>query len=231
MAAHLVRGAVIAFLAFLPFLSSAAEVSVAADMTAALPPPSDPLGGRAITDNTLGERVVLYEEEPGNPRGKRTVGSVTWSTEMVPAGIGIQDELVVRADIKIPDREMEVTWRLRRDSDQSRSTSHVVEIKFRLPSDYPSGGILNVPAIWMKRLEKAQGTPPVGLAVKVTTGYFLIGLSAAPDDRDRNVQLLKNSRWVDIAIIYNNGKRAILTMEKGTPGEQAFQKAFAAWNE
>ena len=35
--------------------------------------------------------------------------------------------------------------------------------------------------------------------------------------------------WFDIPIIYTNGSRAILTMEKGMPGERAFTDAFATW--
>ena len=45
----------------------------------------------------------------------------------------------------------------------------------------------------------------------------------------RNVQLLKDRSWFDIPIVYTNGGRAILALEKGTPGERAFADAFAAW--
>ena len=30
-------------------------------------------------------------------------------------------------------------------------------------------------------------------------------------------------------MVYTNGRRAILAMEKGTPGERVFNEAFAAW--
>jgi hypothetical protein len=73
--------------------------------------------------------------------------------------------------------------------------------------------------------------PLAGLAVPVTPGYFLIGLSSLESDVQRNVQLLKERPWFDIPIIYNNNRRAILAMEKGTPGEQAFNEAFAAWKQ
>jgi hypothetical protein len=63
----------------------------------------------------------------------------------------------------------------------------------------------------------------------VTTGYFLIGLSGAPADKERNIQLLKALSWFEIPIIYTNNLRAILAMEKGDSGERAFAQAFAAW--
>jgi hypothetical protein len=30
-------------------------------------------------------------------------------------------------------------------------------------------------------------------------------------------------------VVYNNGTRAILAIEKGTPGERAFEAAFKSW--
>ena len=47
----------------------------------------------------------------------------------------------------------------------------------------------------------------------------------------RNLQLLKERGWFDIPIVYNNGRRAILAVEKGTPGERAFEEAFKAWGQ
>jgi len=191
-------------------------------------------GGKAGTQTTpdvaaVAQRVVLYEEDPNDPQGKRSVGSAVWRTEAVSPGTGKPPELAVRADIEIPERKISITWTLRRDNESNGSTSHTIEIMFKLPPDFPSGGILNVPGIWMKQAEQTQGTALAGLAVKVTTGYFLIGLSNAPADRERNTQLLKERPWFDIPIVYTNNRRAILAMEKGTPGERAFAQAFAAW--
>jgi hypothetical protein len=81
----------------------------------------------------------------------------------------------------------------------------------------------------MKQDEQARGTPLAGLAVKVTNGFFLIGLSADDTDVQRNVQLLKDRSWFDIPIVYTNGSRAILAMEKGPARDRAFGEAFAAW--
>jgi hypothetical protein len=211
-----------------------AEVSPANPPPATKPKIADRIepGGKPPAQDaaaTVAQRVVLYEEDPSDPSGKRAVGSAIWRTEAISPGTGKPPELAVRADIEIPERKISMTWTLRRDTDQGRSTSHTIEIMFKLPPDFPSGGIFNVPGIWMKQAEQTQGTALAGLAVKVTTGYFLIGLSAAPADKDRNIQLLKERPWFDIPIVYTNNRRAILAMEKGTPGERAFAQAFAAW--
>ena len=65
----------------------------------------------------------------------------------------------------------------------------------------------------------------------MTNTFFLIGLSAADTDVQRNEQLLKDRSWFDIPIVYTNGGRALLAMEKGPPGDRAFAEAFAVWDE
>jgi hypothetical protein len=124
-----------------------------------------------------------------------------------------------------------MTWSLRRNTDASLPASHTVEIMFRLPQDFPPGGVSNVPGILMKQSEQTRGVPLAGLAVKVTNGFFLIGLSAAEADRERNVQMLKERQWFDIPVVYTNNRRAILAVEKGTPGERVFAEAFSAWQQ
>ena len=174
---------------------------------------------------------MLYEEEPSDPQGKKYVGSAIWRTETVSPGPGLAPELAVRADVEIPERHIRMTWSLRRNTDKALPASHTIEIMFTLAADFADGGISNVPGVLMKQNEQARGVPLAGLAVKVTSGFFLIGLSAVEIDQQRNVALLKERSWFDIPLVYNSGKRAILAVEKGTPGERVFQEAFRAWGQ
>jgi hypothetical protein len=120
---------------------------------------------------------------------------------------------------------------LRRNTDPTLPASHTIEIVFKLPNDFDGGGVSNVPGIMMKQAEEERGASLAGLAVKVTDGYFLIGLSSADADKERNIALLKDRTWFDIPVLYNNNRRAILALEKGTPGERIFADAFAAWRQ
>jgi hypothetical protein len=138
----------------------------------------------------------------------------------------------VRADIDIPDRKFKMTMSFRRNTDTSQpASSHTAELTFILPSDFAGGGVANVPGMLMKSNEQARGTPLAGLSIKVTDGFFLIGLSNVDADRTRNLQLLKERSWFDIPLVYTNQRRAIIAIEKGAPGERAFNDAFAAWGE
>jgi hypothetical protein len=179
----------------------------------------------------VAQKVVLYDEDPNDPQGKRYVGSAIWRTETISPGPGLAPELAVRADVEIPERRIRMTWSLRRNTDKNLPASHTIEVMFTLPADFDQKGVNSVPGVLMKTSEQARGVPLAGLSVKVTNGYFLIGLSAVDVDVQRNVSLLKERDWFDIPIVYTSGKRGILALEKGTPGQRAFQEAFRAWGE
>ncbi|TPQ30311.1 hypothetical protein C2U70_26655 [Bradyrhizobium guangdongense] len=179
----------------------------------------------------VAQKVVLYDEDPSDPKGKQFVGSVVWRTEPIKASGNQKADVAVRADIDIPDRKFKMTMSFRRNTDSSLPASHTAELTFILPPDFPGGGVSNVPGILMKSNEQARGTPLAGLAVKVTDGFFLVGLSNVETDRARNIQLLKERSWFDIPLVYTNQRRAIIAIEKGAPGERAFNDAFAQWGE
>jgi hypothetical protein len=193
----------------------------------------DRVGQPSSTDQVapVAQRVVLYDEDPSDPKGKQYVGSVVWRTEQIKAAAGQKADIAVRADIEIPDRKFKMTMSFRRNTDTSLPASHTAELTFILPPDFAGGGVANVPGILMKSNEQARGTPLAGLAVKVTDGFFLVGLSNVDADRSRNLQLLKERSWFDVPLVYVNQRRAIIAIEKGAPGERAFNDAFAAWGE
>jgi hypothetical protein len=56
-------------------------------------------------------------------------------------------------------------------------------------------------------------------------------LSNVPADRQRNMRLLLEQAWFDIPTVYANQHRAILAIEKGESGQQAFKSAFTAWGQ
>jgi len=217
------------------FKSSTTVVEAPKDSSTPLSKPKIPdrVGQPSSSDQVapVAQRVVLYDEDPADPKGKQYVGSVVWRTEPIKAAAGQPADIAVRADIEIPDRKFKMTMSFRRNTDTSLPASHTAELTFILPSDFAGGGVSNVPGLLMKSNEQARGTPLAGLAVKVTDGFFLVGLSNVEADRARNIQLLKERSWFDVPLVYVNQRRAIIAIEKGPPGERAFNEAFAAWGE
>ncbi len=215
--------------------SSTSVVEAPKDTSAPVSKPKIPdrVGQPSSTDDVapVAQRVVLYDEDPSDPKGKQYVGTVVWRTEPIKGGTGQPADIAVRADIDIPDRKFKMTMSFRRNTDTSLPASHTAELTFILPPDFAGGGVSNVPGILMKSNEQARGTPLAGLAVKVTDGFFLVGLSNVDSDRSRNIQLLKERSWFDVPLVYVNQRRAIIAIEKGPPGERAFNDAFAVWGE
>jgi hypothetical protein len=120
---------------------------------------------------------------------------------------------------------------LRRNTDQNLGASHIITITFNMPLNSPGGGVSTVPGVLMKASEGVAGVALAGLSEKVRNSSFIIGLSAASPAMQRNLQLLKDRDWLDVTIVYNNGKRAILALQKGPSGNRAFAEAFSAWKE
>jgi hypothetical protein len=45
------------------------------------------------------------------------------------------------------------------------------------------------------------------------------------------MMLLKGKQWFDIPMVYENGNRALLSIEKGSDGERVFNDAFTGWGQ
>ncbi|CAM5467053.1 putative protein OS=Afipia felis OX=1035 GN=NCTC12722_03395 PE=4 SV=1 [Afipia felis] len=179
----------------------------------------------------VAQRAILYEEDPSDPQGKQTVGTVVWRLDQVAASPKQKPDTAIKAEVELPDRQMKVVVTIMRNTDPSMpATSHTMEIVFTVGPDFGTT-IANVPGVYAKSPDQPRGTPLAATSVKVQDGYFLIGLSNVDVDRARNIQVLKERSSLDIPIVYGNGKRAILSIEKGPPGERAFNEAFSAWGQ
>jgi hypothetical protein len=196
------------------------------------PVPSD----RPVPPASIGQpqaqpqRALLFESDKEDSNGLHFNGSVTWRTVRT-SSFGQLPGLAAIADIAVPDRKLVLTMSLRLNTDPNLPASHTIEVVFKLPGDFAPGGVSNVPGVLMKNINESRGTALAGLSTEVRPGVFLIGLSAAGSDRVRNLQLLRERAWFDIPIVYSNGTRAVLTVEKGAAGERVFAEAFAAWRQ
>src|SRR4051812_42433365 len=165
--------------------------------------------GQAAPDGNTPQRAVLYDEDPSEPKGKMYYGSVVWRT--IPDAAGQPDDFLAIADVDIPLRKLKMTLSFRRNNDKSLPASHVAELKFVLPPDFGGGGVGHLPGMLMKVNEQSRGSPLAALSVKVTDGFFMVGLSNVETERARNLELLERA-WFDIPMVYFGGRRAILAL-------------------
>jgi hypothetical protein len=203
------------------------DTTAAAPATATAPPAEAAVDTVPNTASLVAQRAILYEETPDQKGGTAFQGSIVWRVERAASNPA---ETVLRGDINIPERDISVGLLIQRNTDATLPASHTIDVQFTLPADFPNGGIGSVPGILFKPSEEVGGAALSGLSVKVTTNFFLIGLSAAPRDMAENLKAMRERAWIDLPLLYDNGRRAVLTMEKGVPGERAFEEALAAWS-
>ncbi len=207
------------------------------DAPAATPDPAPP--AVAALDPASGgdpgimveQRAILYEEPIPGSDGARTDGRAVWSLVEEPVLPGEPPVPQIRARVEVPDRGMTLVLSIRENSDPSLPASHIVEARFEVPPDFSGRTIDTTPGLIMKEREDDRGDPLAGAVAKVSENLFWLALSGSEQDRARNLSLVEERQWIDVPIRYGNRRRAILTFEKGAPGDRVFEQALAAWAE
>ncbi|MEO4000710.1 hypothetical protein [Mesorhizobium sp. CAU 1732] len=179
----------------------------------------------------VGQRAIFYEERTNSVQGSAEMGSIVWSVVQESPGGDQPAEPAIRAEATIPGKDVQLRMTIRRNGDQTLPASHIVEMIFLTPDGFEGGGISNVSRISFKETEQAPGNPLIGLPARIADGFFLIALGNSPAEIEQNMNLMRRQSWVDIPIVYQSGRRALLTLEKGIPGDRVFQDALRAWDE
>lgn len=183
------------------------------EQTAALSPADD--------QGIVAQRAIYYFQGAEGSPGRAVEGSVTW------AQVTRDNAPAVQATLRLAEPEVTTILTIYRNSDASLPASHMVEVEFQ--GALGSTAIQRVPALVLKTTEQARGEPLAGAAVPVTDNLFWIALSDDADEVSRNVTLLREGAWFDVPILFTDGTRALLTFEKGVPGDRVFQTVMAAW--
>ena len=174
-----------------------------------------------------GPQSLLLEEQANGASGAVPYsGSVAWSRGT--------DELgnpTIEATATIPARNLNLDILIRRNADPSLPASHLMEINFTVSETFVGGTVASLPGILLKNEELVQGTPLTGASARIVGNSFLFALSSASErDVETNHELLATQGWLDVAMVYGTGRRAIMTLEKGEEGTQIFSDVLAAWD-
>ncbi len=192
-------------------------------------PIQTPESSDADAGPVIAQKGFLYEE--GSSRGKNTVdvGSVVWSVVQEAPGDNLPLEPAIRAKVEIGSRGLVLLVTIKRNADAALPASHLIELVFSVPDDFVGGTIDKVQRFVFKESEEARGEALVGVPATIADGIFLIALNNLPQAVERNTVLMKGREWIDIPLGYRTGRRALITLEKGVPGERVFEQVFAAW--
>ncbi|WP_185983305.1 hypothetical protein [Aureimonas mangrovi] len=210
-----------------PVLAPGITQPGAEQSAAATPAPEAPAGDQSALP--VGQRAVFYEERSGDRDGAQHGGNVVWSLVNEPPTAGQPPEPAIRAVADVTDSNLTMTMTIRRNADETLPASHVIEILFNTPQNFPGGQIDNVQRLALKPTEQARGEPLIGVAGKISDGFFIIALNDLQQAVDNNTALMRDEQWIDIPMAYSSGQRALMSLEKGTPGERVFNEALDAW--
>jgi hypothetical protein len=177
----------------------------------------------------VAQRVSMMEENPvAGSQPLFSTGKVVWQL-VKESQSGKPPANILRARVEIPDRRITMTLSMQPNTDPTFSASHLIEVRFSVPNDFDAKGIANVPGLIMKPNEQATGSPLVGASAKISQNFFWFALAAGDADKQRNLALLKDSGWMSVPIVYETGKRGLITIEKAGAGDRALADAIAAW--
>jgi hypothetical protein len=188
---------------------------------------ASPDAGKAAPDAvaTGGSQSLLLEaSQDGTTGAVPFSGTVDWSKGTDEMG---QPTLVGKANI--PARNLGVSVLIRKNNDPQLPASHLMEINFTVNASFAGGAIASLPGVLLKNEELVQGTPLIGASARVVGNSFLFALSSSAADEATNKDLLTSRKWMDLAVIYSTGKKAIITLEKDDKTEQLFNDVFTAW--
>lgn len=177
----------------------------------------------------VGQRAIFYEERTSTAAASADSGSIVWSVVQESPGGDAPPEPAIRAEATIPGKDIQLRMTIRRNGDPTLPASHIMEMIFLTPDGFEGGGIENVVRVAIKDTEQATGNPLLGIPARIADGFFLVALSDSPAEISANLNLLRRGNWIDVPLIYKSGRRALITLEKGIPGERAFEEAMRAW--
>lgn len=175
-----------------------------------------------------GDRMFLYEEVLGQTVPTAIQGSVSWSLQQENDNDG-RPSPTVQGQITVPGRGLSALITFKRNTDPSLPASHLIEIVFSVSPGFEGGAIDSVQRIAMKSTEQDRGNALIAVPAKITDDFHMIALNDFPDAMKTNLELLKSRNWIDIPVSYRNGRRALLTLQKGNDGIAAFDKALSEW--
>ena len=210
----------------LPLVEPTAEARLGAEPVPAAA--ADDATAVAAVDpaNLAGSQSLLLEASDSGTTGAVPYsGTVEWTKGTDEMGL---PTLIGKANI--PARNLAVDVLIRKNSDPGLPASHLMEVNFRVTDSFIGGSIAGLPGVLLKNEELVQGTPLVGASARVVGNSFLFALSATPADITANSTLLTSRKWMDLALIYATGKRAIITLEKDANAEKLFTEVVGVWN-
>jgi len=203
--------------------ASVAAPAAAASAAATAPQPSASPG---LPVSARAAMLVAMADDPHKPPAI-SLGSVVWTS--IPAAPGQPATIGVKAEADIPDLKMHAVMTIRKNTDPGLPASHTIDLRMTFADGSEIKGVKDMRVPMMRRDNPPGQDSLAGVRVKISEGYFLVGLNRADADAAHNVDLIASRGWFDFPLLLNDDRIAKLTFEKGADGERILNEALAAW--
>lgn len=174
------------------------------------------------------QKMYLYEERLGQSSPVAVPGTVVWK-EKTDTEDG-KPNPAIEAALAVPGRKISALITFKRNTDASLPASHIIEVVFALPKDFEEGNVDSIQRVAFKGTEQERGNPLIAVPAKITDDFHMVALNDDADARKVNLELMRTRGWIDIPITYRNGRRALITLEKGATGTAVFDKVMSEWD-
>ncbi len=157
------------------------------------------------------------------------VGVTVWRLEASQRPGG-SSQPAVRADVDIGAVGMRLSVVMEKNNDPTLRASHTMTFRFLANPDskLPAVAEIGTPQV---RNESTQAVDPLaGVQAKITDNIFIVALNGEQAFAARNLELIRTRGWFDFPLRLVDGRIAKITIEKGPPGDRAFEQAFEAWS-
>jgi hypothetical protein len=179
----------------------------------------------ANQETTRAAFLIGVANDPQRPTVE--LGSALWS--IIPASQGQPSSLAVRVEIDIPDQRLHATVTLRKNTDASLPATHTIDLRATFADGSEIKGVKDMGLPQLRKDDAPTGDAVSGVRVKISDGYYLVGLMRSDSDAAHNLDLLATRNWFDFPLMLNDDRIAKLTFTKGETGDRVMAQALDAW--
>ena len=174
------------------------------------------------------EAVTYYDQAASGAPWRELAGSARWRVRTEDASTA-SGKAVLALDLRVPERRLSMSMTIRHEAAEDTAISHLLEFMFTNQQGAALDSVSSVTGITMKPVDGTSSRALAGLSIKAAPGLLLFGLSAEKDDAPRNAEALKTLSRFNISISFADGSTAVISVNKGASGADAFAVALADW--
>lgn len=180
------------------------------------------------SSGSLPRAALMLAANSGGPT-KTLMGTVEWTLTPASRSDEKSGKPILRAIIKIPSASLIVRFDLEKESDlDAYAPSFIGTIRFEGTPNSSLPKIRGIEVPQLRSQASSKGDPVRGSVEMVTNNVFLVGFPRWAFESSA-AAWLQLGEWLDIPILFDDGRIAKLTFEESASGSLALRDAMTAW--